>query len=209
MAIIGKWGLNWNANALVWPNWTPSNITWVDWKSNWAGSFNGSSSKIDLPSSVDSFANGSNSYSFFCIFKTSTTGTQKKLYSSVHSSATFSVNFGIFLRTDNKLNIVRQGGGWLWTELISNNTYTDWLYHFVCATYNWVTKDFSIITDKETKTVTSNFNAYTNPGNPKIWYYLLGGGFSFNWIIDEVEIHDTLITLAEIKNKTLFYNWFI
>ena len=46
MTIVWKWSLNWNANAQVWSNGTATNVTWVDWKQNWAWSFNGTSSKI-------------------------------------------------------------------------------------------------------------------------------------------------------------------
>jgi hypothetical protein len=37
----------------------------------------------------------------------------------------------------------------------------------------------------------------------KVWYWYL------NWIIDEIEVHNTALTNAEMKNKFLSLNWFI
>jgi hypothetical protein len=135
MAIVAKYWLNWNANALVWPNGTATNVSWVDWKSNWAGNFNGSSSFIQTSAS---YTNNQN-ISTFCFIKTwINPTTQSKILMWVNiQQALFSLYYITewwqqFLRLANTTDTV-------YTSSYQVNLADNKWYH-ITTTKNWTTQ---------------------------------------------------------------------
>jgi hypothetical protein len=198
MAIVWKWGLNWNANALVWPNGTATNVTWVDWKSNWAGSFywlgnNTTTSRII----IWSVANISTWFTISALAKTNSLTYQQSIFwidtNIWWPEISILTNWTVRLNKGYQALVLNP------TTVLSVNT-----WYNIASTYNWTTASIYINWTLIWSTTTSSFSN-VNKRIGSSW----GDNYSFNWIIDEVEIHNTALSPAEIKNKYLFYNWFI
>ncbi len=212
MAIVWKWGLNWNANALVWPNGTASNVTWVDWKSNWAGSFNGSNSFINMWNTLDE--NWDNPFSLICFIKTTSSNNQMIMWKQL-GSWSFAWYMFWFSSSDNKIrfdcinNWASNGLAVIWDWTIA-----DWNYKRIGVTYdwsksaswvkiyiNWVAVITNTILNSLTGSVSNSANF--NIGSRNNW------NLPVNWLVDECIKWNTALTPAEVKNDYLFYNWFI
>lgn len=196
MAIVAKYSLNWNANALVWPNWVDSNVTWVDWKVNWAWSFNGSNSKIDL--SITALTN----FSFYCFFNKNWLGTEKAIFKLWNTADNQIMNLRI--NTSNKIFIDTYN----WTTsktTTTTETITTNKYYFVAITNNsWVFKIY--LNGELLKTATLHNISYWWD-KCSIWYQAVSNVFYFDWIIDECVLLNNTMSDTDIKNKYLFYNW--
>jgi hypothetical protein len=201
MAIVWKWGLNWNANALVWSNWTATNVTWVDWKSNWAGSFNGSSSSISI---VISNIWTSDSISIWLIHKPSNV-TSWYIFNK-QANTIWHFNLGL-LWNAWKLEATISLQNVSWQSFLSNSTFNIWQILNIEFIYNWSILSLYVNWVLEW-TLTRTFWAWTSTATFLLWK-LYNNTVYLNWFIDELEIHNTSLTPAKAKNKYLFYNWFI
>jgi hypothetical protein len=77
--------------------------------------------------------------------------------------------------------------------------------HIVCVR-RWTTSEIYI--NGELKASGTWSTSWTNAGNFSELWQNENYNF-FDWLIDEFEMYDNALTPAEIKNKYLFYNWFI
>jgi hypothetical protein len=209
MAIVWKRGLNWNSNALVWTNWVDTAMTYVDWKSNKAGSCNGSSSYISVNNY--SLLNLTSSYTIITMLYMTSLPASWRLYALVDKNTwnrnwyefelwndwwtqtIFISHLSASTATTYLINYTLPINKWidLWVSF-SWSTINFWLNWGVIWTITWVT------------TIPTAWTSVLNIWrNPQTWNRF------YSWKIDEVEIHNTDLTQAEIKNKYLYYNWFI
>lgn len=207
MAIVWKRTLNGNSNALVWPNGTATNITFVDWKSNWAGSFNWTSSFIEIVS--DTLFDFWTQYFVNTLIFINSLPTTWNLATIIYRLNTASnwPQFEFVLYNDwwtqkifvsqattfNPINYTLPTGKWInlsvWYASNTITFYLDWLVIW---------------------TVSQSTQCWTSNKKVTFWVnYQPTNNRFFNWKIDEIEIHNTNLSPAEIKNKALFYNWFI
>ena len=211
MAIVWKWGLNGNANALVWSNWTATNVTWVDWKSNWAWSFNGTSSWINLWTPYSWFS----TWYISLICKTNTisyANWESWVFcwraTLIETTWEFDIVFNNtngfrFLWKNPSNYLIIQQWAWHWIQ--------NWVYYHILATWDSNWKRF-YINGKLIWTNSDTTPVFTTWGST---FLNIGRVFSsspqyyFNWLIDECEVWNTSLTPAEVKNKYLFLNWFI
>lgn len=201
MAIIWKWSLNGNANDSAGSNnGTATNVTYVAWKSGEAGSFNGSSSYINLWA-WPSYSNCSIS----AIVKHNNVTWLQIYYSNWNASP---VRIIWIRGNGNKIEWYVNNSTQYW--LISNQTISAWVYYNVDLTYDSSTWLFSLyinwVLDNSRSVptwLTFTWVKHTIWANPD--------GFSqkMNWVIDEVILKNTLDNVAEIKNKYLYYKWFM
>jgi len=205
--IVWKWNLNWNANDSAGSNnWVSTNVTWVDWKMNWAWSFNGTSSKIVIPSWT--YLDFTSSYNFNIPIKLNSLPTSWNLYN-------------IYFRANT---------AWSWEQLeflIYNNSWTHqiWISHnsvFYTINYTLPTWKYFNINIKYTWWIIYldidwvlvwQVTASSQPwSSNKTWCFWANNAANiryFPWNIDEIIIDNTAWNNAQIKNQTLLYNWFI
>lgn len=199
MAIISKYKLNGNANASVWNNLTTSNVTWVNWKVWGAWSFNGNNSNITWTFSFDVWTNWT--ISVFCFINFRTLTTIKTIAFKWTSWISFNWNLSVSqnwaLLFWNTSNLYQISNNW---EITIEKWYYIWFTTSWWTTIwyiNWVQKN------------TVAFWTTSNSSNTiRIWNFS-NWTLAVDWLIDEVEIHNTALTPAEIKNKYLYYNWFM
>ena len=211
MAIVWKWSLNWNANDWIWiNNWTATNVSYIDWKSNLAGSFNWINSYVNIPNSTSLNINWSwssvsievyvkiNWFPWFII---------RKWFEWANAS-----NYWIYILNTNYLFFRVVATNWrshranfilstnIWYYIVATCSYWD-TTPTIYINWNsiWLTIEDSAIS-------TYLFPSNTNP--VRLGSSSDNTGY-FNWIIDEAIISNHILTPAEIKNKYLFYNWFI
>ena len=205
MAIISKYWLNWNTNDNVWwYNWTSTvNVNWVAWKLNQAGSFNWTTSRIDLPDN-SSKINWLSTVSISCLVKLDTqfTSATWSIYSATnwwiwlwnHSWLSFSNGFAIY-------------SWWSWRVCSSTSLLSVWLHHIVW-TFNW--NQLKLYIDWILNNTTNHaWTIVQNAWTEYIWHHLENLMPPPNWTIDEVIIYNNTLTPAEIKNQYAFYKWFI
>jgi len=206
MAIIAKYWMNWNANALVWTNGSATNVWWVDWKSNLAGSFNGS--YVDTNENIITSSDAIFTYNILA--KVWTTWTYRRLWGNYIGDWVW---YYIQIAPNNLLMM----DVYWWASNNFNryttSTYTDTIKYHLFSIVKHEARDFKIYVDwveQASNCVnvwSSNFNTTWN------WYiWSIPGSwttYSWNWQIDETEIHNNALSTAELKNKILFYNWFI
>jgi hypothetical protein len=205
MPIIAKYSLNGNANDLVGGlNWTPTNVTWVDWKSNWAGSFNGSSSTFTA-GWLDYF--WTQNLSVSCIVKINQLpGSTASIFSWVEWTIDSGIN-DKSIEIQSNWQMVFRLFDWA-SKAATFSWLIVWQWYHIVWTYNWTNVRIYVNWNIWTSTTASwSFN-FTNP---RIWlsWNALGTYNRFNWIIDEVEIHNTALSATEVKNLFLYYNWFM
>jgi hypothetical protein len=208
MAIVAKYSLNWNSNDSAGTNnGSNSNITYVDWKLNQAASFNGSSSVISIASNLW------NTWwvtSINTIVKVATNPWNWVVYSTVsQQNSTTHVQYNIlyynvwwtylldFWRV--KANIWNQ-----WVNITSATPILQvWVYYYLSLTYDWALVKWYINWIFQWQ-ISASWNWtfwYTNATT--IWRLAHTWAFYFNWLIDEVEIHNSVLSPAEVKNKYL------
>jgi hypothetical protein len=194
MAIVSKYSLNWNSNDSAGANnGSDSNITYVDWKLNQAASFNGTNSVIiishnakwwnSLTYNIWVYNNNTNNKVYICeswsAFAYIGMDTSKlQLWNSTTSSS-----FATFNSTqDIPIN--------KWVMLTYTFNSWDWLLKWYI---DWV----------EVISVSRWWNQrYNNIQQNTIWSYANLSEYH-DWLIDEVEIHNTALSAAEVKNKYL------
>ena len=208
MAIVWKWGLNWNANALVWPNGTDTSMSYVDWKSNLAGSFNGTSSRISIwtPTTYNFWTN---SFYVYCFIKSESWWTSYQYPLIRDNSWAFPRKFYAIEIFNWTLLQPYLFDNWNWWALqVSTTIWYDKWYDIVFQR-NRISWLLELYLDwKLVNSVTDNWFR-----NMDISAWLLNIGWIstayYKWNMDEVEIWSWILSPAEVKNKHLFYNWFI
>jgi hypothetical protein len=208
MAIIAKYSLNWNANDSAGSNnWVSTNVTWIDWKSNWAGSFNWTNSNINIPDSTAIRLTWNYSIRFW-INRWNSTAVQRII--NKDNANDFSWGYSmLLLLTSSNIECVHNN----WTNKNWDTWYAPpiWIWTRICLTFdwtfrrlyvNWVLNNTIATSWNITWKSTNNLFFWTYWATTALWQYL-------NWILDEVILDNTALTAAEIKNDYLFYNWFI
>lgn len=205
MAIIWKWWLNWNANALVWPNGTATNITWVDWKSNLAASFKTNTSQV-LVSNIAWYE-----------LQTFTWNIKVKLEWTTYTHLVYKKNGSVSFYVGYDVTFTTTWFGFYqqnWNAYTLNNKTLTWTFQ--------QNKFYDITLIKEPTSWKAYvdwvfFGSITAPNV----IYLSWNKDTFHWknpattaetlngILDEIIFYDTALSATEIKNKYLFYNWFI
>lgn len=199
MAIVAKYSLNWNANDSAGSNnGTATNISWVGWKSGQAGSFNWSNSYINLWN-VFNFSWTTNfSISALIYYTWDAWHIISKFAPWISGQWTFTTSdsntFGMSrevapfsLNSSGVLNI-NQWNYIVWTyNWTAMRLYHNWIL------VAWPQNSWSIASN------TRNVRIWSNDNN---WDY-------YNWLIDEIEVHNIALSATEIKNKYLYYNWFM
>lgn len=202
MTIVWKWSLNGNSNAQVWSNGTATNVTWVDWKMNWAWSFNWASSRIKLTNWSISW----NSLIMSAIINPNNVTWSRYIISDSWN------NYAVMLVLDWILTLYNKTSSTSW------NLYSWWIIElnkYQTVTYSYNNIDWYLRWYIDWKKVIEVYRwwnqSYWNDRQDVIWCYLYSwwSGWFFDWKIDEVEIYNNSLSDAEIKNKYLSYNWFI
>ena len=210
MALIGKYSLNWNANDWLWVNnWTATNINWVDWKLNQAGSFNGSSSTIAIWNNYWSITT---SFTCSCIINTNTLSWVRRFISKWNDW--WSPWWWFMIRQDNadvSVYVVTMSPipALYRSPTFTISAFTD--YHIVWYFDNntqrvWLYVNWAFVWDTATGTV---LRTKANNGS-NIW-----SSFNwsiqevFNWKIDEVELYDHALTPAEVKQRYSYLFWYL
>jgi len=200
MTIVWKWSLNWNANAQVWSNGTATNVTWVDWKQNWAWSFNWSNSWIDIINY--SASNNLTSFSIWWLIKINSFNTNQMPFSK--NWKWFNIRSTWIIEADVKFSTTA-------AHTTTTNTISIWKWYYIEFVFNWSNIDIYINWQICLYSTKINWVWSITNDNTKNW--LLGrydGTWYFlNGVIDEVVLNNIPLTSAEIKNKALYYNWFI
>jgi hypothetical protein len=217
--IVWKWGLNGNANALVWPNgtwwWTAS---YVDWKSWQAGNFT-TTNYINCGNNINIEWNEPFTKTFW-----HKTTDNRQYYQLLTKQQAASPNRWLMLEMNYWRYCIQlyvpEWVKWVFQETV--DTWNNWNWNYVTITYNWNWQaswvSFYInwnLVAKRNSTTYSFVNQWITT-----WTILSTSPRQINWrfwttdscwvwLMDEVEIHNTALTPAEIKNKYLFYNWFI
>lgn len=203
--IVGKYSLNWNANAQVWTNGTPTSMAWGDWKSNWAWSFNWSSSYIEAPAS---FTNNQD-VTVSCMVKIITNPIWQSKIIVLTSNNQFlmtiyyvTISWAQYLRMSNTID-----SAYTATHTI-NLAWTGW--RNIGITKIGTTQQIYV----DWIPVWTTWNSWTSGVWPfssiiSIWKTAGASTQFFNWLIDEVEIDNTGLSPARMRNKALYYNWFI
>lgn len=198
MAIIWKYSLNWNANAQVWPNWTATNVTYVAWKSGQAWSFNWTSSNINLWN-VFNFSWTTNFSISALVYYT-----WNRWYIVSKFAPWISGQWIIQVRDDNRIRLSRN----IFPNFINSPAvlninkwnYIVWTYDWTAMRiyHNWILVAWPV----------NSWSVASNTRNVRIWSDDNNWNYH-NWLIDEVEIENRALTPTEIKNKFLYYNWFM
>jgi len=211
MTIVWKWSLNWNANDSAGSNnWVSTNITWVDWKMNWWASFNWTNSYISIP---DFNYNLPTSFTYNAWIKVNNYSDANWIIQ--HDKWSWPTSRWTLFRTDITtwfLNFIRLNSAWsVITNLISPSALWTWTWKMVTATFDntiW-SKIFINWVLVASDTVLINTNDCTAP----IWIWTLDVSVwtqnAMDWLIDEIIIDNTAWNNAQIKNQSLYYNWFI
>lgn len=205
--IVWKWSLNWNANASVWTNLTPTSISWVDWKSNWAWSFNWTTSRWTVW--VNYYWNWS-IHKTTVKFKVNTLPTSWNTQYLTCNLVDWWASWSILLYNSWWVQqIVSINYYTTWSiGLVVNYTLTVWKYYTITAVTDWTWMKLYL----DWVLIWSNWNAWTfrtTANSFWIWVQPQWPSLFFNWVIDDVEIDNTVWWVALIKNNYLAYNWFI
>lgn len=213
MALISKYSLNGNANDLVWSNnWTATNVTWVDGKMNQWWSFNGSSSYITIPD--NNVFDGSWWNISMCAMIRPTTLKDSYFLSKddvTNRSWTFdTTNYAWQMWKLDALFFT--GGGYSYAYTTNQNVIVAWVRQHV-----GVTRDVSGIIRfyingdyvPTTMITTTSWGIINTSADVIIWKRNYAPApWVFDWLIDEVEIHDNVLSDVDFKNKYLYYNGF-
>lgn len=187
--LVASYPLDWNA---TWAN----NVTWVKTDKgyqNQAGSFNGSSSYINNWSNIGITWN--NSFTISAWIKTTATWNH-----TILNYWTASLNQDINFRTSWWL--LNANFFWWWWDVSSTTSVNDWNAHLLVITYNW--SNIKVYVDWK----------YENTGwavtaNIAYWYsYIWKFSYNvdyFNWLIQNVDIYNVVLTEDEIRN--LYLEW--
>lgn len=207
MAIVAKYSLNGNTNDSAGSNnGTPTALSYMAWKSWEAGNFNGSTSTI-IADAPDYF--WTQNLSISCLIKINTLPTSTDITMPISFVET-SVDNWIYDKSfdiNSSWQISFRVFDWAGKSATFNWLVT-WKWYHIVWTFDWTNLRVyvnSVEWTSTTATWTYNFTT------PKLWFSWnwWWSRVRFNWLVDEVEIHNTALTPAEIKNKYLFYNWFI
>ena len=206
MAIVAKYSLNGNANDSAGSNnGTPTDLTYVAWKSGEAWSFNWTSTLITAWTTlwnfwtadftINTFFNLSWSWDRWLINKTDSIDTNWfSFYVSWWKLQGFTVSLTGYRDV-------------VWATTLSNSVWYMWtlvrrawnleIYlnakndFWSSPSWVWPARDMN------------------NANNFELWRLRNSNARWMNWEIDEVDVYNTALTPAEIKNKYLFYNWFM
>lgn len=199
--LVWEWLLDGNAldTSWEWNDWTASNITWVDAERGYVwetGSFNGSSSWIDLNASV---INTNQTFSFNLWFKADSWWTNKWRIISFNGSS------DCRLRYKNSWDVEWAFYDWT-TDPYLINSITEWELYMATIVrdktvwmkmyLNWVL----LQSNSET------WNAISLSESDSIWYREWNNSDYFDWQVWLIRIYNKAISQKEINN--LYQEWF-
>lgn len=180
-------------------NLTATSVTRAGGKMNWWASFNGTSSTI---TGAWNFTNNT-SRSYSCLVKLN-----------------WYANFGWILlfdnTADNGFNWIATAGTtwtlrlkeWWGDSIINTEVLSQWIWYHMVLTYDYATWVCTAYRNWLYLWQYSGTVWYNLPSNTfQIW--VLETAYRINWVIDEVEIYNHVLTQTEVTNMYLFYNWFI
>lgn len=215
------WHLNWNSNDASGNgnNWTDANITyWLPYWKFWQGAlFNGSSSKISIPTWAIITGNWARTFIAWVKPVYTTSDSFRCIMWSWENTSWYS--FMLWLKywdRDWKMKL-RVNRYYSDQDTIDvKSLLDDWKLHMVAVTYNWVTTwtdtlwagirfwiDWTEISRWSLKDDTTFSTATTNSGIwTQYWSNLL-----WNWLIDEVIIENRAWTATEIKKYYTYAKW--
>lgn len=205
MAITNKYTFNWNTNDTVWTNnWLPTNITYVNWKLNWWVQFNWTWNIT--------IANISNTwtFSFSCIIKVDWTWN----YTFFTKWSDYPTDGWGFQVSVNNLSIncsvVTTSPSIVWYNSPSK-TLIQWQYYYIYWYFNNTTKKVWLYINWVFIWETTTWNTMRNNNACIFWANRVTAGWYVGqvvWVIDEVEIYNSILSQAEIVNKYAYYFWF-
>lgn len=200
MSIIAKYNLNWNVNDSSgnWYNGTSTSVSYASWFQNQAWVFNGTSSKIDLPTFT--ITNGS----MWIIFNQTTLWANRQLL-TIANSADNQV-FDLRVSSANKIYIWTYNGS-------TSNTYSTATsvvankYNYLEVTKSWAT--FIIYMNWIQIWSTSLHNITIWWDRNAIWYKRVANLYYFLWKLDEVIMRNNVLSPWEVNTNNLYYKWFM
>ena len=218
MAIISKWSLNWNANDSNWTNnWTATNITYVQWKQNQWWRFNGSSSVIQCSDSASLSITWNYSFNIWFYANALPSSWQVVTPLSKYDETWNNWWYEFYIWNNAWVYNIDNRFRTSWWGTQSNNnivSISTWKWFMFTWVLNWTSLssylNWVLLSTSTVSWVPWNNTKLLNIWN--FWYYTPSAwnlSRWFNWIIDEVEIHNSALSSTEIKNKYLYYNWFM
>ena len=196
--LIRSYQLDRNANDSVWTNnGTATNVTYVDsdvWYNQRCGSFNGSSSYINIWTWFDQ------STWTICAWIKSSSLTEQYIFTKWNNTAaTDNIFFSTWIANNWKLWFY--SWGWrFWNINVCN-----WNLHFVRLT--GTNNDWKIYVDWKLD-ASYSFNPWFHTWwwwTAYIWVRSVPNYPYFNWLIDEVDIYNVVLTEQEIQD--LYWHW--
>ena len=193
-------------------NATPTNVDFgVSGKTVNGARFNGSSSKIDLPSILP--ANSNADSSFTCWFRTSdTSGNQQTIVNTWNGSTT--ANNGGWTLFKNAGNALRLGHNFLTSASAGTNGSTnvgDGNWHFVAVVFNYSAGTLKLFLDGNSTpeiqltSLTPNTPNIFSGSNLSLGYQAPGGPFRyFPGTIDQVRIFSKALSQSEMDTCLLY-----
>lgn len=209
MALIASYKLNGNGNDALWANnLTDTNVTWVNWKMNQWGSFNGSNSTCRTNNTLG--INWS-AYSVTCLVKL-----------NVENNSWIWAIFAQCNTSTLVTNYIYYNYNWWSRQLVFGRTrnivaddiivhsitlWTNNWYH-LSITYDWSNVKWYInwVFIWQVMSVWNGIGWWSNWFD--IWAWNWWTVFFANAIIDELEVHNTALTQTEVTNNFLYYNWY-
>lgn len=206
MSIIAKYSLNGNANDSAGSNnGTATNVSWVNSKMNWWASFNGSNSSINIGTFLNSITW---TFSINCIVNMNSFWSLSSIFIKWNDSPSAWRGFYLYCTNTWQIGVsVITTSPWIaqydsptvW--ITTNRNYVIYWYYNSSTQKVWLYVDWKFIWETSTWTVLRSNNG-SFFWNTSYWAYL-------NWKLDEVELYNTALTPTQIKNKYLYYNWFM
>ena len=193
--------MNWNANdsSNYWNNGTPYNIAWDDWWDWWCASFNGSNSKINIPSLT-----AENNFTMSFWMKTTQSSRWEIVILWDSSSKTFEVR-----NYTSKLQLeIWNNWWWSWNTIYSTSTINTWNWIHVCITKEWTSFKIYIMWIQEASMTSSKLMTWTNN---RIWLHSNWSSDPYNWFIDNFIIEKIVRNSDEALkyvNKTKSKYWY-
>lgn len=202
--IVWKWSLNGNSNAQVWSNGTSTNVTWVDWKMNWWAKFTLNTSQIEIPHTTEQELQ---TFTWELLIKLEWTTFAHCLYKK-RWSASFDIAYNVIFTTTWIAFYQMNWSSYILSQIISWTFLQNKIYYLTIIKeptlwkvyVDWVL--FWQITAPNISYSTGNKNTW-------IWKNPVTTAETMNGIVDELTLHNTALTPAEVKNKYLYYNWFM
>jgi len=204
MTIVWKWSLNWNANDSAGSNnWVSTNVTWVDWKINWAWSFNGTTSTFISPA-PDYFWTQNLTFELL-LYINSLPTTTSFIWFVENTIDSWIYDKGFIITNTGNISFYVYDWESKYTTI---SWIVAWKWYHIVWTFNWTNINITLNWVKWTPTLVSWSYNFTTP-KIWIWWNWLWTYDRFNWKIDEIIIYNNYLSDAEAKNKYLYYNWFI